>query len=320
MSRKAPKGRPEVPAPTGGGERSSLRGDDVEHRCGHVAIVGRPSVGKSTLVNALVGERISITSKKPQTTRHRIVGVVTDPDVQFVLVDTPGFQTRHTSPLNTRLNRAVREALADVDVVVWVVDASRFNDADRRVLALVPPEMPVVVALNKVDLVTDKGELLPRIAEIAALRSFVAIVPVSAEKGTQLDALKRELAAQLPEGPAVYGADDMTDRDERFLAAEYVREQIFRRLGDEVPYATAVGIESFEHEGDARKIGVVVWVAKPGQRAILLGEGGATMKVIASEARQAMLRMFGGRVHLEVWVRVKKGWADDDATLARLGY
>jgi len=285
-----------------------------------VAIVGRPSVGKSTLLNALVGERISITSRKPQTTRHRIVGVLTEPAVQFVFVDTPGFQTRHSSPLNTRLNRAVREALADVDVVVWVVDAARFNDADRSVLAQVPESTPTIVALNKVDLVTDKGALLPRIAEIAALRPFVAIVPVSAEKGTQLDALKREVAARLPAGPALYAPDELTDRDERFLAAEYVREQIFRRLGDEVPYATAVGIESFEHEGDARRIGVVVWVAKPGQRAILLGEGGATMKAIASEARQVMLKLFGGRIHLEVWVRVKKGWADDDATLARLGY
>jgi GTP-binding protein Era len=285
-----------------------------------VAIVGRPSVGKSTLLNVLVGERISITSRKPQTTRHRIVGVLTEPGVQYVFVDTPGFQTRHSSPLNTRLNRAVREALADVDVVLWVVDAARFNDADRSVIALVPETTPTVVALNKVDLVGDKGELLPRIAEIAALREFVAIVPVSAEKGTQLDALKREVASLLPVGPAVYGDDELTDRDERFLAAEYVREQIFRRLGDEVPYATAVGIESFEHEGDARRIGVVVWVARPGQRAILLGEGGATMKAIASEARQAMLKLFGGRIHLEVWVRVKKGWADDDATLARLGY
>ncbi|MFI5146854.1 MAG: GTPase Era [Vicinamibacteria bacterium] len=292
----------------------------TEHRCGHVAIVGRPSVGKSTLLNVLVGERISITSRKPQTTRHRIVGVLTEPGVQYVFVDTPGFQTRHSSPLNTRLNRAVREALADVDVVLWVVDAARFNDADRSVIALVPETTPTVVALNKVDLVGDKGELLPRIAEIAALREFVAIVPVSAEKGTQLDALKREVASLLPVGPAVYGDDELTDRDERFLAAEYVREQIFRRLGDEVPYATAVGIESFEHEGDARRIGVVVWVARPGQRAILLGEGGATMKAIASEARQAMLKLFGGRIHLEVWVRVKKGWADDDATLARLGY
>ena len=295
-------------------------GVNAAFRSGHVAIVGRPSVGKSTLLNALVGERISITSRKPQTTRHRIVGVLTEPGVQYVFVDTPGFQTRHSSPLNTRLNRAVREALADVDVVVWVVDAARFNDADRNVLALVPEGVPTIVALNKVDLVADKAALLPRMAEIASLREFAAIVPVSAEKGTQLDALKREIAARLPEGPPLFGADDLTDRDERFLAAEYVREQIFRRLGDEVPYATAVGIESFEHEGDARRIGVVVWVDKPGQRAILLGEGGATMKAIASEARQAMLKLFGGRIHLEVWVRVKKGWADDDATLARLGY
>ena len=293
---------------------------DPAHRCGHVAIVGRPSVGKSTLVNALVGERISITSRKPQTTRHRIVGVLTEPGVQFVFVDTPGFQTRHGSPLNARLNRAVREALADVDAVVWMADASRLTEPDRRVLALVPEGKPVIAALNKVDLVADKGGLLPRIAEIAQLREFAAIVPLSAERGTQLDALKAEIAKLLPEGPAVYGADDLTDRDERFLAAEYVREQIFRRLGDEVPYATTVGIEAFEHEGDARRINAVVWVDKPGQRAILLGRGGETMKAIATEARKSMLRLFGGRVHLEVWVRVKKGWADDDASLARLGY
>ncbi len=293
---------------------------DPAHRCGHVAIVGRPSVGKSTLVNALVGERISITSRKPQTTRHRIVGVLTEPGVQFVFVDTPGFQTRHGSPLNARLNRAVREALADVDAVVWMADASRLTEPDRRVLALVPEGKPVIAALNKVDLVADKGGLLPRIAEIAQLREFAAIVPLSAERGTQLDALKAEIAKLLPEGPAVYGADDLTDRDERFLAAEYVREQIFRRLGDEVPYATTVGIEAFEHEGDARRINAVVWVDKPGQRAILLGRGGETMKAIATEARKSILRLFGGRVHLEVWVRVKKGWADDDASLARLGY
>ena len=290
------------------------------HRCGHVAIVGRPSVGKSTLVNALVGERISITSRKPQTTRHRIVGVLTEPSVQFVFVDTPGFQTRHGSTLNARLNRAVREALADVDAVVWMIDAARVNEADRRVLALVPDGKPVIAALNKVDLVADKGEILPRIAELAQLREFAAIVPLSAERGTQLDTFKAEIGKLLPEGPPIYGADDLTDRDERFLAAEYVREQIFRRLGDEVPYATTVGIESFEHEGDARRIHAVVWVDKPGQRAILLGRGGETMKAIATEARKSMLRLFGGRVHLEVWVRVKKGWADDDASLARLGY
>jgi GTP-binding protein Era len=289
-------------------------------RCGHVAIVGRPSVGKSTLLNALVGERISITSRKPQTTRHRINGILTEADAQFVFVDTPGFQTRHASPLNTRLNRAVREALADVDVVVWVVDAARVTDADRRVLALVPDDKPAIAALNKVDALADKSSLLPKIAEIAAMRAFAAIVPVSAERGISLDALKAEIAKALPPGPPIYGPDDITDRDERFLAAEYVREQIFRRLGDEVPYATTVGIESFEHEGEERKIHAVVWVDKAGQRAILLGEGGATMKAIATEARKSMVRLFGGRVYLEVWVRVKKGWASDDATLARLGY
>lgn len=289
-------------------------------RCGHVAIVGRPSVGKSTLLNALVGERISITSRKPQTTRHRINGILTEAGAQFVFVDTPGFQTRHASPLNTRLNRAVREALADVDVVVWVVDAARVTDADRRVLELVPGDKPSIAALNKVDALADKSSLLPKIAEIAALRAFAAIVPVSAERGISLDALKSEIAKALPPGPPIYGPDDLTDRDERFLAAEYVREQIFRRLGDEVPYATTVGIESFEHEGEDRRIHAVVWVDKAGQRAILLGEGGATMKAIATEARKSMVRLFGGRVYLEVWVRVKKGWASDDATLARLGY
>lgn len=290
------------------------------HRCGHVAIVGRPSVGKSTLLNALVGERISITSRKPQTTRHRINGIRTEPGAQFVFVDTPGFQTRHASPLNARMNRAVREALADVDAVVWVVDATRVTEADRHVLALVPADKPAIAVLNKVDAVADKPSLLPTIAAIAALREFAAIVPVSAERGTSLEALKAEIAKALPPGPPVYGPDDVTDRDERFLASEFLREQIFRRLGDEVPYATTVGIESFEHEGDDRRIHAVVWVDKPGQRAILLGEGGAAMKAIASEARRSMVRLFGGRVYLEVWVRVKKGWASDDATLARLGY
>ena len=282
--------------------------------------MGRPSVGKSTLLNALVGERISITSRKPQSTRHRINGILTRPQAQIVFVDTPGFQTRHASPLNTRLNRAVREALADVDAVVWVVDGARIAESDRSVLALIPEGKSVIVAMNKVDAVADKAALLPRIAEVAAMRPFAAIVPLSAERGTALDVLEAEIVKLLPRGPALYGPDEITDRDERFLAAEYLREQIFRRLGDEVPYATTVGIESFEHEGDARRIHAVVWVDKPGQRAILLGGGGATMKTIATEARKSMLRLFGGRVHLEVWVRVKKGWASDDATLARLGY
>ena len=290
------------------------------HRCGHVAIVGRPSVGKSTLLNALVGARVSITSRKPQTTRHRITGILSEPDAQYIFVDTPGFQTRHLSLLNERLNRAVRDALAGVDVVVLVIDAARFTAEDRAVLALVPAGKPVVVALNKIDALDDKRALLPRIAEIAALRDFAAIVPVSAERGTDLPALKREIRFHLPLGAALYDDEELTDRDERFLAAEFVREKIFRQLGDEVPYSTAVDVESFEHAGDLRRIRVNVYVDKPSQRAMLIGEDGARMKAIASQARADMEQLFGGRVYLDIWVRVKRGWSQSEAMLKRLGY
>jgi GTP-binding protein Era len=292
----------------------------ADYRSGHVAIVGRPSVGKSTLMNALVGQKISITSKKPQTTRHRIVGIDTEANTQIAFVDTPGFQTKHHSRLNERLNRAVRESLAGVDAVVLVLDATRVTEADRAVVALLPPAVPVIAALNKIDLVPNKEALLPRLAEVACLHAFAAIVPISAERGAQLAELKAEIAKVLPVSPPLYPEDDLTDRDERFLAAEYIREKIFRKLGDEVPYATTVGIESFQLDGTLRRIHATVYVDKASQRAILLGEGGATMKAIASEARADMERVFGGKVYLEVWVRVKRGWADTDASLARFGY
>lgn len=294
--------------------------DTAPFRCGHVAIVGRPSVGKSTLMNALVGARVSITSKKPQTTRHRIVGIASDARAQVVYVDTPGFQTRHRSVLNDRLNRTAREALADVDVVVVVFDGTRITDADRTVVKLLPTGARAIAAVNKVDLLADKSSLLPRLAEIAALFPFVAVVPVSAEKGTQLRELVDEIVACLPESPPLYPEDDLTDRDERFLAAELVREKIFRLLGDEVPYATTVGIESFAVEGTLRRIHAVVYVDKPGQRAILLGEAGSRMKAIATQARLDMERLFGSKVFLEVFVRVKRGWAATDASLTRFGY
>ena len=293
---------------------------DARHRCGHVAIVGRPSVVKSTLLNALVGARISITSRKPQTTRHRIGGILTEPGAQFIFVDTPGWQTQHRSRLNERLNRAVRDALAEVDVIVFVADAARFAAQDREVLDLLPRDVPVVAALNKIDALTDKRALLPRIAEIAALREFVAIVPISAERGTDLIPLKHAIAEALPPGPALYEGDDVTDRDERFLAAEFIREKIFRQLGDEVPYGTAVSIESFEHDAGLRRIRATIFVAKTSQRAILVGEGGGRMKTIASQARADMEGLFGGKVFLDVWVRVKRGWSDNDAMLTRLGY
>jgi len=289
-------------------------------RSGFVAIVGRPSVGKSTLLNALVGARISITSRKPQTTRHRIAGIVTDDTVQYVFVDTPGFQTRHHSTLNERLNRTVRESLSDVDAVVWVLDAARITPADAAVATLLPADKPVVVAVNKVDALANKRDLLPRLAELGAMREWSAIVPISAERGTQLRELKAEIAKVLPHSPPLYPPDELTDRDERFLAAEMVREKIFRLLGDEVPYATTVTVDSFEQEGKLRRIHATVLVDKASQRAILLGEGGSRMKAIATQARKDMEALFGGSVFLEVWVRVKRGWADDEASLTRLGY
>jgi GTP-binding protein Era len=289
-------------------------------RAGRVAIIGRPSVGKSTLLNRLVGAKLSITSRKPQTTRHRIVGILTESNRQFVFVDTPGFQTRHRTRLNDRLNRAVQDGVSEVDVVVWVIDATRLVDADRAVVALVPERTPLVVAVNKVDMLADKAQLLPLLAQIAALRADAAIVPISAEKGLQLDALKDEVAKHLPAGGPLYDADELTDRDERFLAAEFVREKIFRLVGEEVPYATTVTIDRFEQEGDLRRIFASVLVDRASQRAILLGERGERMKRISMEARRDLEQLLGAPVYLEVWVRVKKGWADDDASLTRLGY
>ena len=295
-------------------------GESPSHRAGHIAIVGRPSVGKSTLLNALVGAKISITSKKPQTTRYRITGILSESDRQFAFVDTPGFQTRNRSPLNDRLNRTVRDSLNAVDAVVWVVDAQRLTEADRAVAALLPADVPVIVAVNKIDQRKDKGGLLALLAEIGALREFAAIVPISAERGTQLSELKDEIAKALPISPSLYPSSELTDRDERFLAAEFVREKIFRLLGEEVPYATTVAIDHFEERGSLRRIHATIYVDKASQRAILLGAAGERMKAIATQARADMERVFGGPVYLDVWVKVKRGWANDETQLTRFGY
>jgi len=292
----------------------------ADFRCGYVAIAGRPNVGKSTLLNRLVGERISITSKKAQTTRHRVTGIVTAPDAQILFVDTPGFQTKHGSRLNDRMNRAVTQCLSDVDAALVVIEAGRTTDADRAVIRLLPKGAAALVALNKLDRLKDHDALLPQMAELASLFPFAAIVPVSAEKGREFAALLAEVRALLPVGDAIFAEDEITDRDERFLAAEFVREKIFRLLGEEVPYATTVTIERYQHEGDLRRINATIHVDRENQRAILLGTGGAKMKEIASAARSDMERLFGGKVYLEVFVRVARGWADDDAQLKRFGY
>jgi GTP-binding protein Era len=294
--------------------------DNGDFRCGLIAIVGRPNVGKSTLVNRLVGARVTITSRKAQTTRHRVSGIVTTGDTQFVFVDTPGFQTKHRSRLNDRMNRTVTQSIADVDAALLVVEAGRTTDADRAVSRLLPPGTPALVAQNKLDRLQDRGALLPQMAELAALGRFAAIVPVSAEKGEGVDVLLAEARKLLPVGQPLFDVDAITDRDERFIAAEFVREKIFRLLGEEVPYATAVAIEHFVHDGEIRRIHATVYVDRDNQRGILLGAGGAQMKAIASAARADMERIFGGPVFLAVQVRVKRGWADDEALLTRFGY
>ena len=289
-------------------------------RSGYIAIVGRPNVGKSTLLNRLIGEKISIVSRKAQTTRHRIMGILTRPDAQFVFVDTPGFQTKHTNALNRAMNRGVTQALADVDVVVFVIDADHFDARDKAVIKLLPAERPVVLAVNKIDQIKDKTKLLPLLAELASQHDFAAIVPVSAAKGNQLDDLLAETRKHLPHSELLFGEDEITDKSERFLAAEYIREKLFRLIGDELPYATTVEIEKFELEGPLRRISAAIVVDRQAHKGIVIGKGGDTLKRIASEARQDMERLFDGKVFLEVFVKVKSGWADDERLLKSLGY
>jgi GTP-binding protein Era len=290
------------------------------HRAGTIAIVGRPNAGKSTLLNRLVGQKISITSRRPQTTRHRVVGIVTRPDAQLVFVDTPGLHAVHGTELNRRMNRAIAQAVEEVDVALVLLEALRFDATDRRVLELLRPDMPAVAAVNKIDLVKDKAALLPHLARLSAAFPFRAIVPISAKTGRQTGELLDELAALLPVAPALYGEDDLTDRSERFLAAELLREKLFRQLGAELPYAAAVEIERFETQRGLRRIAASVLVDRPGHKAIVIGKGGDKLKAIASQARLDMEKLFGGKVFLEVWVKVKKGWMEDPAVLKRLGY
>lgn len=242
-------------------------------RSGYIAIVGRPNVGKSTLLNAVVGEKISIVSRKAQTTRHRITGIRTDADAQYVFVDTPGFQTQHTNALNRAMNRGVTQALADVDVVVFVIEAGRFDGKDKAVLNLLPVDRPVILAINKMDRIKDKPGFVPFLTEVAAARDFAAVVPVSASSGKQLDELLGEIRKHLPHETLLFGEDEMTDKSSRFIAAEYIREKLFRLLGDELPYSTTVEIEKFEEEGNLKRIFAAIVVDRSGHKAIVIGKG-----------------------------------------------
>jgi GTP-binding protein Era len=293
---------------------------EARHRAGLVAIVGRPNVGKSTLLNQLVGHKISITSRKPQTTRNRITAILTRPEAQLVFVDTPGFQKEHRSTLTRLMNRAVTQALEEVDLVLWVIEAARFDARDNELLQRLPTRVPVVLVINKIDRLHTKSTLLPFMQQMSERHPFAAIVPVSAERNQELDELLRAVAPLLPEGPRLYDEDEITTLSERFLAAELVREKLFRLLGDELPYAVAVEIEQFETVGNLRRIYVGILVDKPGQKAIVIGQDGEKLKAIASQARKDMETLFGGKVFLEAWVRVRSGWADDQAALKRMGY
>ena len=273
-------------------------------KSGTIAIVGRPNVGKSTLLNRLIGEKISIVSRKAQTTRHRIMGILTRPDAQFVFVDTPGFQTKHTNALNRTMNRGVSQALAEVDVVIFVLDADHFDERDKAVIRLLPAERPVILAVNKIDQIKDKTKLLPMLAELAKQYAFAAIVPVSAARGSQLEDLLAETRKHLPNDELLYGEDEITDKSERFLASEYIREKLFRLIGDELPYAATVEVEKFELVGALRRISAAIVVDKQAHKGIVIGKGGETLKRIATEARQDMERLFDGKVFLEVFVKV----------------
>jgi GTP-binding protein Era len=285
-----------------------------------VALIGRPNVGKSTLLNRLVGEKMAIVSRRPQTTRTRITGIKHRPDAQIVFVDTPGYQTEHDDALHRAMNRSVAASLQDVDAVVWMVEALKFDRRDGEVEKILPSGARVILAINKIDAVKEKNRLLPFIAGLSARRRFEAIVPVSAEKGTQVDALLDAIVPLLPEGPRLHDEDELTTVNERLLAAELLREKLFRQLGEELPYAATVEIEQFRQEGGLRRISASILVDKDSQKAIVIGKQGAKLKAIATRARQDMERLFGGKVFLEVWVKVRRGWADSASALKRMGF
>lgn len=295
--------------------------NSTPYRAGHVAVIGRPNVGKSTLVNALVGAKVSIVSPRPQTTRHQLLGIATFPEGQLLLVDTPGIHREQKRAMNRLMNRAARGALEGVDAALLVVRAGQWDDEDSLAYdALRKAGLPVVLVVNQVDRVPDKTVLLPYLAKISNGRDFASVHPVSALKRNGLEALVKSLLALLPEQAALYGEDEITDKSQRFLAGEMVREQLMRQLGEELPYATTVEIERFVVDGALLRIGAVIWVERDGQKAIVIGKGGERLREIGAKARVQMERLFDAKVFLETWVRVREGWSDDEAALRQFGY
>ncbi|WP_439133858.1 GTPase Era [Pseudomaricurvus sp.] len=290
-------------------------------RCGYVAIVGRPNVGKSTLLNHILEQKISITSRKPQTTRHNVLGIKTEGAVQAIYVDTPGLHLQHAKAINRYMNKAATTALRDVDVVVFLVDRLAWTDEDDMVVKrLQNLECPIILAINKVDQLEDKGVLLPHLEKLSEKLQVDEIVPISALKGVNLDALQEQVEKRLPEGMHFFPEDQITDRSSRFLAAEIIREKITRQLGDELPYQMTVEIEEFSHDGTIIHIGALILVERDGQKRILIGDKGARIKQIGQQARIDMEALFDCKVMLKTWVKVKSGWSDDERALRSLGY
>jgi GTP-binding protein Era len=294
--------------------------DPADQRCGYVAIVGKPNVGKSTLLNALVGQKISITSRKAQTTRHRITGMRTVGPTQFVFVDTPGFQTRHGNALNRSLNKTVLGAVSDVDLILFVVEAGHFNLADAKVLSLLPSNVPVILLANKFDLVHRRGDLAPWLRSMQERHPFAEFVPMSAKTPRDIQRLFAICEKYLPQQPWMYDPEELTDRSERFMASEMVREKLFRLTGDELPYTSTVIIDKFEEEGGLKRIAATIVVEREGHKGMVIGEKGEKLKRIGTEARVELEKLWGCKVFLELWVKVRSGWADDDARVRSFGY
>ncbi len=296
-------------------------------RCGTVALVGRPNVGKSTLLNALVGQKVSITSRKAQTTRHRILGVNTTEKAQFILVDTPGFQTKYSNAMNKVMNRTVKSTMADVDVICFVVESGYWSKADEQVLEILPKDIPVVLLANKLDVFAQRADapedrdqkLFTFMREMSEKHEFSEIIPMTAKSADDVKRLLSFLEPYLPEQEAIYDPDMLTDRSEKFLAAEILREKVFRHTGDELPYSSAVIIDQFKMDGALRRIAATILVDRESHKAMVIGERGAKLKRISTEARQDMEKLFDGKVFLETWVKVKSGWADDRVILREQG-
>jgi len=292
-----------------------------KNHCGYTAIVGRPNVGKSTLLNKIMGQKLAITSHKPQTTRHSILGVKTGNGGQIVYVDTPGMHKRGNQPMNKYLNRTAKSALGDVDLLLFVVEALRWTDEDESVLkTVIKYDQNCILVVNKVDRVKDKEELLPFIAEVSARHTFAEIIPLSAMNGSNITELEKKVLAAMPEGDNIYPDDQLTDRSERFFAAEFVREQLTQRYAEEIPYALTVEIEKFEVKKDIYHICALIWVERKGQKNIIIGKNGDALKEVATQARLEMEKFFGQKVFLKVWVKVKKSWSTDSKSLNQLGY